>query len=168
MDLIADCRESLSKYICEYPKNYLGDFPEGDYCIYCRSRDSECLEQSNYECILEVLKEVDDEVYGFRVNHFLVGWIEYVIVPFDSKEETLVKAVEILNALDQYCVYNEEHYAKLEQEKAQEIWENCYDVKERIAYIRENECQFDFTSFKELMENVRGKCFSAYANELIG
>ena len=54
-----------------------------------------------------------------------------------------------------------------EQVAADETWKNCYDEKERIAYIRKFHYQFDFRDFADLLACVRGKYFAGYASELI-
>jgi hypothetical protein len=46
--------------------------------------------------------------------------------------------------------------------------EKNYNIEERIKYIRENESQFEFSSYSDLISVVRGKYFIGYASELIG
>jgi len=111
--------------------------PLGDYCVYSRHRDSEILTNCNYDIILKELKKISDVVYDFRVNHWAVGWVEYIIVPKDCQDITLEKAEELLCSLAEYPVLDDEKYSNLQLEAKDEYWKTL-DTKERIDYIKEN------------------------------
>jgi hypothetical protein len=61
----------------------------------------------------------------------------------------------------------DEDFSELETEEADQIWTNCYDTAERIAYIRAHRHHFEFRNFADLLGCVRGRYFSGYASELI-
>ncbi len=132
-----------------------------------QTRDSGCLEQSNFDCTLRELGGESDTVEVHRFGHWGPGWFEVILIdPNDSK---LVKnAEEIENALASYPVLDESDYSEREMEEANRIWEDCYSIEDRIEYIREHRDQFSFYNFKDLMSCVRGKYFAGYSSELIG
>lgn len=90
------------------PSDYAGHSPTGDYLIYSRTRDSEIIEDVNFTRILEDLSEMDDEVYSFTASHWAVGWVEYIIVPADASTAVIEKAEEIVSALSDYPIYDED------------------------------------------------------------
>ena len=132
--------EHLEQNKWEHPDYYAGHEPEG-YVIAAQHRDSDVLDQSNYERILEDLLALNDEyqgendepfVYDFRAGHWAVGWVEYIIVTENAPDEIKNAAGEILCALADYPVYDEMHYSEKEWEYCTEVWNNCYDLEERV------------------------------------
>lgn len=87
-------------------------------------------------------------------------------MPLDAKP-ALKEADEILCAYEGYPVVCDEDFSELETEEADQIWTNCYDTAERIAYIRAHRHHFEFRNFADLLGCVRGRYFSGYASELI-
>ena len=79
--------------------------------------------------------------------------------------QTIAQTIE--DRLEDYPVLDEMDYSQREQDAADETWRNCYREKERIKYIRKHRSQFDFASFRDLLDCVRGKSFAGYAIELI-
>lgn len=57
--------------------------------------------------------------------------------------------------------------SKIETEEADRVWRDCYDISERIAYIKHNRNQFDFDSFADMLGCVRGSYFKGCASELL-
>jgi len=117
----------------EHPQYYGGHSPIGDYLIYTRHRDSETLYNVNYESILESLNEAyeasgdeneDNQPYDFRAGHPMVGWVEYIIVPRGAPDSVLARAYEILGALADYPVLDDEKLSEAESEEASESWDN--------------------------------------------
>lgn len=149
------------------PSNYIGesDFP-GWYVLVTQTRDSDCLARSNFRSALEALGgEQDDQVEIFRFGHWACGWWEALAVKESSP--AFVIAEEIYEALQDYPIVDEEDFSALENEKAQDVWTNCYNDKKRLAYIREHRSQFSFQDFAQLLQCVRGKTFLGYASELL-
>jgi len=130
-----------------------------------QNRDSDCLQRSNWHSMLKELGGEGKSVQIINCSHWACGWLEYLIVKPGTTKEKRVQ--ELRDSLEGYPVLDESHYSELEQEEATQTWQNCYDKKERLEYIRENRSQFDFRDFNDLMENIRGTFFSGYASELI-
>jgi hypothetical protein len=146
--------------------NYIGETPNEELLVVLtRNRDSDCLTESNWQCALEELGGESETVEIHRFGHWACGWWEALCVKAGSEAEKI--GAEIESSLSDYPVLNDEHFSEKEQDEANRIWQSCYDEKERIEYIRDNRSQFDFWSFSDLLQCVRGKFFSGYASELI-
>lgn len=160
------------------PDHYAGFSPDGDYCIMSQHRDSDCVSRSNWICACKELSAEawdsgDDgfderpAVYHWRASHWAVGWCEYLMVRADALDNIKEKAGEMICALSDYPILNDDHHSELEMEEANETWANCYDDAERLKYIRDNRSQFDFHNMEDLIGCVRGKYFAGYASELL-
>lgn len=141
------------------------DSIEGWFIVLGRNRDSDILTESNFDAALKSLGGEGDDVQVHRFGHWACGWYELLLVRPDTK--ACKRAEEIESALSDYPVLDDEDLSEREQEEADRIWRDCYSVKERIAYIRENRTQFEFRSFATLMSCVRGDWFGGYAREFI-
>ena len=149
------------------PDSYFGaTWPEyyGSGCG--QSRDSDCLERSNFICMIEALGGESDTVTIVRENHWAVGWVEWIAIHKDN-DAALQIADDIQEGLQDYPVIDENHFCELEMEEANQIWQNCYSWQERIKYIRDNPSQFEPHDFQDLLACVRGRYFIGYASELI-
>ena len=150
------------------PRSYFGaEWPEyfGSGCG--QSRASDCLERSNFKCMLQALGGESETVLVVRESHWAVGWIEWIAI-HQSNEKALQIADDIQAGLFDYPVINEDAWSEMEHEEANEVWTNCYSDKERVAYIRDNRSQFEFHDYGDLIGCVRGRYFCGYASELIG
>ncbi len=148
--------------------NYCGEIPEDKWLVVLtRSRDSNCLTESNWETALSELGGESDTVEIHRFGHWACGWWEALCVAQGSKHETIGQ--DIVNRLDSYPVLDDDDLSEREILEANEVWANCYTWKERLDYIRDHSSQFDlkYISFKDLMAQVRGEYFGGYASELI-
>lgn len=132
------------------------------------NRDSGPLERSNWRIVLQDLESYDtgEDLQVHRFGHWGPGWFEIILIRPGTKCAKIAEQWE--NALADYPVACESDYSELEYEEAQSIWENCYNNKERLEYIRENYSDFEPRSFAELLSCVRGKFFLGYASELLG
>ncbi|MCP3380499.1 MULTISPECIES: hypothetical protein [unclassified Bradyrhizobium] len=54
-----------------------------------------------------------------------------------------------------------------EQERAKKIWAGCFAPQDRIKYIRKKRSQFEFRDISQMMDVVRGRCFTGCASELV-
>ena len=131
-----------------------------------QSRDSSALERSNFMCMLKTLGGESDTVIVVSERHWAVGWIEWIAI-HETDARALEEADEIAGALEDYPVVNESHWSELETEEANEVWTQCYDVRERIAYIRKHRDQFEFHDFADMLGCVRGNYFTGYASDLL-
>lgn len=138
-------------------------------------RDSDILTRSNFACIERALRTLPavknwtgDEapVQIERFSHWAVGWCDYLLVNPDC-----AAAVELGNKIEEdlenYPVFDEDHWSDLEMEEANDVWRDCYSVKERVAYVRKRRRQFEFHDFAEMIAVIRGQYFIGYASELL-
>ena len=166
-------KDTLTETIWERPEYYGGFNPVGEYVLYSRNRDSDALENSNYVSMFKHLREAAEalgapnSVYDWRASHWACGWVEYLMLKPDAPESLLIEAAEILNALSDYPVFDENHFSETEQSEANEIWRECYSVRERADYIRQNAYQFEFHGFADMRACLAGEYFAGYASELI-
>lgn len=132
---------------------------------HSRTRDSGCLAESNFHVALKSLGGKSETVEVHRFGHWGPGWFEIILI--DPKDEARVKdANEMIGALANYPVLDDEDHSRREQEAADLAWKNCYGDKERIEYIRDHRSQFEFRSFSDMLACVRGKFFAGYASEM--
>lgn len=131
-----------------------------------RTRDTGPLEESNFEAALEILGGESDDVEVHRFGHWGPGWFEIIIVRPGSAAETAAEEIE--NRLEDYPLLDEDDAGERETEAANDVWRDCYNVKERVRYIRKNRSQFEFRSLSDMLGCVRGEYFSGYASELLG
>ena len=156
------CKGSLDSHA-----NFLCDDSEylDWYGVAGQSRDSGCLERSNFRCILEALGGESATVRVERYGHWAVGWIEEIYVAPDS--EAFKTATAIHNALEDYPVVDEEDFLNMETEEALSTWQNYFSNSQRIEYIREYRRDFEFRDFADLLGCVRGKYFSGDTSRLL-
>lgn len=144
------------------------DRQEWYVCPVIVTRDSGPLATSNFKYTENKLAKIDPDGKDHEVHrfgHWANGWFEILIVRPNTACYEL--AVSIENSLADYPILDEMDYSDRECEEADRVWKECFSVKERIAYIRKDRRQFDFTSFKDMLACVRGKFFCGYASELI-
>ena len=155
------------------PKDYMGE-TWGDYHSsgFGRSRDSDTIEESNFQVALAELEKLSTDhegeptVFSVRESHWAVGWVEWIAI-HNSNTAAIAKAKELCAKREDYPVLDEDAHSQLEFETAQDIWENCYNTTERIAYIRRHRNQFEFTDLRDMLGCVRGAYFCGYDSELV-
>jgi len=115
---------------------YFGDRP--DYLVaYARHRDPDTLTESNWQQFQLALDHlVDDEWAIESSGHWVVGWVEYLIVQPHSEAQRIVE--ELLERLADYPILDEEHFSQLEDDNLNEFWQ-MIGLNERIQYLNENE-----------------------------
>lgn len=146
--------------------NYMGEKPDLVWLVVLtRSRDSDCLTESNWACALSALGGESENVEIFRFGHWACGWWEALCVREGSKEEKIGEGIE--SSLSDYPILDESDFSEREQEEANGIWRDCYSWRQRVKYIREHSSQFEFYDFKDMLACARGNYFSGYASELI-
>ena len=131
-----------------------------------QSRDSSCLEQSNFAAMVRELGGESDTVQIVRESHWAVGWVEWIAIHQDD-EKALAIADEQIERLNDYPVLDESDFSEREHEEAAGIWRYCYNGKQRVEYIRKNRSQFEFHDYADLLGCARGKYFAGYDSELI-
>lgn len=104
------------------PNSYMGPDHNDTIAIIGRSRDSELLEQSNFDVALERLGGESKHVEVVRDSHWACGWIEQIRVSKTHKP-TLKIALDILNSLADYSVLDDGDYFERERERINEDFE---------------------------------------------
>ena len=127
---------------------------------YTENRDSGLLEQSNAEQINKSLGQFIEsgDVVAERHRHWAVGWVAgYAIRVYKNGTITpaFIKCAELLEALEEYPVLNEEHYGELEYEAALEGIRSCakYDTDIDVELPDE----FEYAVFEWLWDNSQGE-----------
>ena len=150
------------------PENYFGEVWPATYSAGVgQSRDSSALERSNFAAMLKAIGGESETVTVVRESHWAVGWVEWIAIHQDDSA-ALKTADDIQKRLEDYPVIDESDWSEREDEDAQEIWTNCYNDSERLAYIRKHRSQFEFSDYADLIGCVRGRYFAGYVSELIG
>lgn len=131
--------ENLTPY--ERPKDYMGPDYYDYYPVAGQHRDSEPIERSNYIQFKRILSEFDkkypdwrgtdydgDPTEAFwvdvRDSHWAVGWVETIYLHKDAPVEVLREIDELVGALQDYCVINDEHLSELEYEEHSRDFDN--------------------------------------------
>lgn len=149
------------------PANYAGEVWPNYYIAGCgQSRDSSALESSNFAAMLKALGGESETVIVVREGHWACGWVEWIAIDQDDAR-ALAIADDLNERLEDYPVLDEDDWSQREQDEANDIWRDCYDAAERIAYIREHRSQFEFSDIRDMLACVRGEYFAGYASELI-
>lgn len=148
----------------------------GHWLIACAmTRDSDALGRSNFRCFaasLKALPEVKEWQGEFspvtieRSSHWACGWVDYLVIDPECGAAVAL-ADELRGKLEDYPMLDESDWSEEESKEADETWRNCYNERERVAYMREHRSQFEFHSFSDLLSCIRGKYFAGYASELI-
>jgi hypothetical protein len=151
----------------EMPRSYFGECWPGWYSSgFERSRDSDCLEESNFWAVVKALGGESEDVRIVRESHWAVGWVEWIAIEMHRVD--LLWIADALN--ERYADYpslDEDDWCRREVEYADDVWRDCYDVAGRIAYIKAHPGQFEFRDFADMIGCVRGKYFAGYASALI-
>lgn len=100
-----------------------------------RNRDSDLLTQSNFECALKAIGGESDTVHIVGESHWACGWIEWIAI-HESDTKALKIADDILCALSDYPVLDDDDFSEREWEAAQDYWESL-TLSERIGLCRD-------------------------------
>ena len=94
--------------------NYMGETYEDYYVVYGIHRDSNLLEQSNWDYIVKALGDLEG-VEIVRASHWGVGWVENILV-HENAEEPLMKAEDIMHQYERYSVLDDSDFCDRETE----------------------------------------------------
>ena len=134
--------------------NYFGDLPSNDLIVVVtRSRDSDLIEESNWECALEMLGGENSSVKIHRFGHWACGWWDALCVIQGSEKEEIGR--EIVESIENYPLLDEEDHSRRESEQADKVWRDDYSPTERVGFLRDNYA--DFHCFTDLLQCVRGE-----------
>jgi hypothetical protein len=144
------------------PRDYFGaEWPEYFSAGVGRSRDSDCLEESNFHAMLRAIGGESATVKVVRESHWAVGWVERIAI-HESDEAALRTADGLRQALDDYPILDENDHSEREEAECDQVWNSCYPWRERLRYLRTHGHTADFG---QLMAAVRGDWHAA-ANAL--
>ncbi len=135
------------------PRDYCGaTWPECYSAGVGRSRDSDCLEESNFQSMLAELGGESDTVMVIRESHWAVGWVEWLAI-HESDEKSLRAADAMQGRLEDYPILDEDDLSSREWEECERVWSDCYSDRERVRYLREHRCT---EGFRDLRAAVGG------------
>jgi hypothetical protein len=139
----------------ERPKYYMGEDFEGYYAFLGRSRDSDHIEQSNFDVGLERLggeseplcdceelrrnahcSEHPAAVVVQRASHWAVGWVETIYV-HQSATDAVALAEDMRESLENYPILDEADHSRREWEAAVACWKSM-DYRERSRVLHEH------------------------------
>lgn len=106
--------------------NYSGPRLGDLVVVLSRSRDSEILEDSNFESALEMLGGVSRHVTVERSEHWGCGWIELILVNPKSAKHLKI-AYKISQSLKDYPVLDNNDYSERESEYRSEYAKSSQD-----------------------------------------
>lgn len=137
----------------EHPDSWAGKPWHGWFVGLSRTRDSDALTRSNFEVFLKALRELPevlvddtenadrydwsavDSVYVVQESHWACGWIDWVAI-HPSNEAAMKLADEMLCAISDYPVLDEDHFSELETNEIEEWWAS-EPVRYRIDICRD-------------------------------
>jgi hypothetical protein len=128
------------------PDNYIGE-TYYEYFVGCsKTRDSDNIEKTNFDACLSMLGGESDTVIVVRANHWLVGWVETVMV-HEKDNDKLKILLDTAESLESYGILDDEAYSQAEYDDACERYDddldhllaelNCIFVGENI--VKEDE-----------------------------
>ncbi len=100
------------------------------------TRDSGCLERSNWEVIVGDLRNGDSEGYyteTHRFGHWACGWFEIILIRPDTLTAATAERWE--DALSDYPVASDDHFSELEYTEACEYWASI-NLRERVQLLQ--------------------------------
>jgi hypothetical protein len=134
---MVEAKRSLSAYTHLHkwtrPECYIGaEWHEHYSAGVGQSRDSDCLERSNFAVMLSELGGESDTVIVVRERHWAVGWVEWIAI-HETDTAALAVADAACERLANYPVLDEEDYSEREWNAACEVWEQS-SLRDRIKY----------------------------------
>jgi hypothetical protein len=99
------------------PENYFGEvWPSYFSAGVGQSRDSDALEQCNFDCMLAKLGGESNTVVVVRETHWRLGWVKWIAINQD--DETALKiADEIAGKLKSYPIMDDNHHRMVSRTK---------------------------------------------------
>lgn len=106
-----------------------------------QTRDSGPLDKSNFDAAVKLLGGESDSVEVYRFGHWGPGWVEIILVDNAAADKVAVLD-EIVAALEDYPVLDEEDFSKREWDDYLEAWEN-YGRSDFVSDILRPMINFD-------------------------
>lgn len=106
------------------PDNYAGEhWPDYYSAGVGRSRDSDILEESNFETMLSELGGESETVIVVHEGHWAVGWVEWIAI-HESDDAALETADRLRGRLNNYPILDEHDYSEREWNAAADYWDS--------------------------------------------
>lgn len=96
-----------------------------------RNRDSNALDESNFDVALSMLGGESETVEVHRFGHWACGWFELILVHPSKAEE--VEAIE--QCLENYPVLDDDHFFQVEYDRAESYWQTA-SLGDRIYWLK--------------------------------
>ena len=121
-DMLNKTKQALSSD-CYYSNDELG---VTQFIALAVHRDSDLLAESNWHSIIADMDKNKLDYSIERFSHWAMGWIDYLII--DTAHQDSVLFIEnVLYALDQYPVYDEEDWSQREFDEFMRSMNECLD-----------------------------------------
>lgn len=105
----------------ERASNYLGTNFSEYYLVCGQHRDSNYVEQSNFIVATQRLGgESEPDVIIAHSTHFLVGWVENLMV-HEKAEEKLMVATDIVNDIEKCGVLDDDHWYEMKSDEVHKL-----------------------------------------------
>ena len=117
------------------PDSYAGQSWPEYYSAAGRSRDSDTLEESNFQSILRRLGGESETVLVVRESHWAVGWVEWVAI-HETDSAALRTADECRESIEDYPILDESDYSEREWNECAEFWEKSLTRAGRVDHFR--------------------------------
>jgi len=113
---------------CKYqrPDHYAGDTYHGTVVIAGHHRDSDLLTESNWSTWQKTFKDSPNVVIC-GASHWAVGWVEAMYMLPTATDEEKATAEEMLCALADYPILDEDDLTEREMDAAYEYWNGWTD-----------------------------------------
>lgn len=100
-----------------------------------RTRDSDLLEESNFDTALELLGGESPTVEVVRFGHWGPGWFEIILVKPGTKAEEIALLIE--GELENYPALDEDDWCEREYLAIGEYWDNDLVLAEKVQLMHE-------------------------------
>jgi hypothetical protein len=172
--LAKQMRESIKRKALElwkYPANYMGTEYFDYYVGPSVTRDSDIMEQSNFNVALDRLGgENEPDVIVARASHWAVGWVDTIYVHKDAADK--VKILEsIENSLENYPVLDDDNYSELQMDNLAESWDSWMlnEAKDLLGIDERDDVDLTEDQKDKLYSVLfEYECFDLDRNALIG
>ena len=148
----------------EYPADYMGTDYEGYYILYSMNRDSDYLTVSNFETILKLFEDIGvkvindydmssdkhPSVINVRMKHWLVGWIDTIMIHEDASSVIWDQVESINNSLSDYPVLDDDDFYQKESDIINESYDS-YIKDEFMDIIKEHYDLYDIEEKDSVM-----------------
>lgn len=139
-----------------HPDSYAGFSPDGDILVYSIHGGADALARTNWNAALARLLAAsgqgkpgepqggwqatrpNEAVYTWEASCSLAGWRRYLMVRADAPPAVIAECEAIASELAAYPSLDDDAWGELEWKEANDMWRDCFTVRERAALIRDH------------------------------